>query len=241
MRRCRPIRCVRRFLVLSVLVGLAGMTGAARTPAPQGSPPPATTQTGATQPAPTFRVDTDLVVVDLVATDPQSTPQEAMPRTIEAISSMVSEQIPDGTQLMLATVWRGLEIRQAFTTDRQRDDVSEAHGARVHGERWAPSLRHQPAGVFARRGWEARGREGTLLEGCLAEAAPGPTRGAADQRQHRDPDEGEGPGKRDLHPRGDGASQRGPAGDDDDRSRRAVARAPYLASIVAFSTRTAYV
>lgn len=68
------------------------------------------------------------IVIDL-----QSTPQEAMPRTIDAISSMVSEQIPDGTQLMLATVWRGLEVRQAFTTNRQRffaalDTVKTATG-----------------------------------------------------------------------------------------------------------------
>lgn len=53
------------------------------------------------------------IVIDL-----QGTPTEAMHRVREAVRAMVGREIPDGTPLMLATVWHGLAVRQPLTTDR---------------------------------------------------------------------------------------------------------------------------
>jgi VWFA-related protein len=105
----------------------AGTLGAAPT-----APAPATGTVASPAEAPAVAALVDAGALAIVI-DLQSTPQEAMPRVIDAIGSMVGGQIPEGTQLMLATVWRGLEVRQAFTTDRQRffaalDTVKTATG-----------------------------------------------------------------------------------------------------------------
>jgi VWFA-related protein len=54
------------------------------------------------------------IVIDLV-----STPAEELPRVKDAIRRMLLEELPDGTEIMLATVWHGLTIQQPFTTNRQ--------------------------------------------------------------------------------------------------------------------------
>lgn len=54
-----------------------------------------------------------VVVVDLA-----STPADALPRVRDAVRSMVTEELPDGPEVMFATLWQGLSIQQPFTRDR---------------------------------------------------------------------------------------------------------------------------
>jgi VWFA-related protein len=88
-----------------------GRPGLAATPvsdisaaAPTTGPEPATRETGVLA-----------VVIDL-----QGTPQETMPRLVEGVKVVLAREIPEGTPMLLATVWHGLSVRQPFTTDRAR-------------------------------------------------------------------------------------------------------------------------
>lgn len=53
------------------------------------------------------------IVIDL-----QGTPADALPRTRAAIASMVKNEIPAGTRLLLATIWHGVVVRVPFSDDR---------------------------------------------------------------------------------------------------------------------------
>lgn len=85
--------------------------------------PPDTTPTTAATAAPSgvpagggdARLAALAIVIDL-----QGTPQEAMGRVKDAIRSTVGTEIPDGTPLLLATVWHGLAVHEPLTTDRSR-------------------------------------------------------------------------------------------------------------------------
>lgn len=75
--------------------------GAAASPVPSAVP--------ATVPDP-VRV---AIVVDLLTTPPQD-----LPRVQDAILRLVSDDLPAGTEMMLAALWHGMTIRQPFTADR---------------------------------------------------------------------------------------------------------------------------
>ena len=53
------------------------------------------------------------VVVDLV-----STPADAIPRVRDAILTAAEEELPEGAETMLATLWHGVTVLQPFTADR---------------------------------------------------------------------------------------------------------------------------